>query len=272
VRRTCLFAIVVSACGQGGKSQEDKPRSVPVRPDDRVVEEPLTALPEVPTWIHDPPDALRDKVTSVGGQLFVMRSKGPLTDYRTLLPIVEASPGVVAAEPFTLLETEVTSASRDRVSLAIKAVDPTRVARVLQLESRMKSGSLESLGVDPPASIVLGDDLARFLDVEVGDLVTVKSPASLPPSYAPKAIRVSGTFHVGFDEYDARYGLVSVTTLQAMLGRSDVMGIEAAVDDIDRSEEIAAEIRAKLDGDYVVWDWFDANKALFTKVYGGRRP
>lgn len=268
-----MLAFLVSACGQGGKSQEDKPRSVPVRLHADVVGEPLTAVPEVPTWVHDPPDVLRDKVTSVGGHLFVMESKGPLTEYRTLLPIIEASPGVVAAEPFILLETEVASASRDRVSVALKAVDPTRVARVLSLGPRMKSGSLESLGGETQASIVLGEDLARFLGVEVGDLVTVKSPAAFPPAWTPKAFRVSGTFYVGFDEYDARHGLVSVTAMQTMLGRGDsVMGIEAAVDDIDRSEEIATAIRAKLNGEYVVWDWFDANKALFTKVYGGRRP
>lgn len=267
-----MLAILVSACGQGGKSQEDKSRSVRASPDATVIGEPLTALPEVPTWIHDPPDVVRDKWTSVGGHLFVMARKGPLRDYRTLLPIVEASPGVVAAEPFIFLETEVASASRDRVSVALKGVDPARVARVLSLGPRMKSGSLESLRVETPASIVLGDDLARFLGVGVGDHVTVKSPAALPPAWTPRTFLVTGTFHVDFDEYDARHGLVSLTALQTMVGREDVMGIEAAVDDIRRSQEIAAALRTELNGEYVVWDWFDLNKALFTKVYGGRRP
>jgi ABC-type lipoprotein release transport system permease subunit len=58
-----------------------------------------------------------------------------------------------------------------------------------------------------------------------------------------------------------------------MIGRGDrVMGVEATIKDLDRSVEIVAVIRQKLNGPYLVKDWYELNVQLFTSLYGERRP
>src|SRR5262249_54803029 len=58
---------------------------------------------------------------------------------------------------------------------------------------------------------------------------------------------------------------------QDLVGRGDVvMGVEMKVKNVDRAEEIAAKLSAKLDkavgGPYQVQDWYDLNHNLFTAL------
>ncbi len=148
------------------------------------------------------------------------------------------------------------------------------MARVLPIGPHMKSGTLESLGTGAPPSIVLGDDLAKKLSVAIGDRVTVTSPAAAINPFAPTVFRVSGTYHLDFDEYDERLGFAPLAAVQATLGRGDqVMGVEATVKDLDRSADVADAILKKLGGPpYAVQDWYELNKHLFTALFGDHRP
>lgn len=227
---------------------------------------------DVPPWAHDPPEVLRDKILGVNAHVIVLKA-GPMPEYRDVLRTVEATKGIVAAEPFTFAELEISSAHEAGVNLVLKGVDPKRVGRVLTIDRHMKTGSLDSLAKAEPAPIVLGDGLAGKLGVRVGDDVTLTPPAD-DPSAKPKVFRVIGTFHVDFDEYDDRLAFTSVPAAQALSGRGDqVLGIEATVDALDRSDKIATAIEQALGGPpYQVMDWYELNKNLFTALYGNRRP
>jgi hypothetical protein len=226
----------------------------------------------IPKWANDPPDVLRDKINGVNAHVIVLKSTRPFSEYRDLLAVVEKTPGVVAAEPFIFAELYISSASHAQVSLALKAVDPKRVERVLALAANMKVGKVASLASGAPPSIILGDELATRLAVKVGDQVTLT--ASPESEFEPKVFRVTGTFHVGFDEYDDRLGYASLSAVQAMLGRGDqVLGIELTVKDVDKSGEVAKAIESAIGGPpYEVMDWYELNRNLFTAMYGQRRP
>lgn len=232
----------------------------------------------VPAWANDPPAVLRDKINGVNAHVIVLKSVSQLTEYRDVLGLAERTPGVVAGEPFIFAEVEVSSARKARVSMALKAVDPDRVGRVLTIGQHMKAGSLDSLAKGEPPSIVLGDVLARTLDVQLGDQVTVTVPASLAAMDAgagtQQVFRVTGLFHMDFDEYDERLALASLSAVQAMLGRGDqVLGIEMVVKDLDKSGEVADAIEQALGGPpYEAMDWYELNRELFTALFGQRRP
>ena len=105
-------------------------------------------------------------------------------------------------------------------------------------------------------------------------VLTLSAPTGTPTPWSPKAFRVSGTFHIDFDEYDQRLGLAPLAAVQTMLGRGDqVMGIEATVKNLDDSATIASAILDKLGGPpYAAQDWYELNRQLFTTLYGNRRP
>lgn len=232
----------------------------------------------VPHWANDPPAVLRDKINGVNAHVIVLKSVLEFAEYRDVLALAERTSGVVAAEPFIFAEVEISSARNSRVSAALKAVDPSRVGRVLTIGQHMKAGSLDSLAKGDPPSIVLGDVLARTLDVKLGDQVTVTVPplpeAADAGAGKQQVFRVTGTFHMDFDEYDERLTLASLPAVQAMLGRGDqVMGIEMVVKDLDKSAEVAAAIEQALGGPpYKALDWYELNRELFVALFGERRP
>jgi ABC-type lipoprotein release transport system permease subunit len=125
--------------------------------------------------------------------------------------------------------------------------------------------------------MVIGDDLAQKLDARIGDTVTATShddASSGVLQVKPTAFRITGLFHLDFDEYDERLALVRLSTMQTMLGRGDqVMGIEMTVKDIAHSAEIAKMIEQALGGPpYQTRDWYELHTQTFHALYGDRRP
>jgi len=226
-----------------------------------------------PKWASDPPAVLRDKINAVNAHVMVLKATPTFAEYRDVLKIVERTPGVVAAEPFSFVEQEIT-VGKTTARFAVKGVDPARVDRVLAIGPHMKTGSLAALAKGKPPPIVLGDVIAKQLGVAIGDDVTLSPIKDAPDPTTPTVFRVAGTFLIGFDEYDERLGIAPLAAVQTMMGRGDqVIGVEAIVDDLDRSDEIAEAIENKLGGPpYQAQDWYALNHALFTALYGDRRP
>ena len=228
-------------------------------------------------WASDPPAVIRDKIVGVNAHAIVLKLTGHFAEYRDVLAIVERTPDVIAAEPFLFDEVEITSAGHAPVHLSIKGVDPTRVTRVLALATHLQSGSIDSLASGSPPSIILGDVLAKNLGVRIGDPVTL-TPTANPyrqVAGAPKQFRVSGTFHVAFDAYDGGLAYASVPAVQDLLGVGDeVLGVELAVTDLDRSATVVKAIdhALALEGAYKVMDWYELNEQLFRSLLGDRKP
>jgi lipoprotein-releasing system permease protein len=139
-------------------------------------------------------------------------------------------------------------------------------------------GKLQDLASLEPPAVIVGDALAETLQVRVGDPVTMMLPKSVTqPSNGPtlaQTFRVTGIFHVDFDEYDERLAFASLTAVQKILNRGDqVMGIEFTVTAIDQSSTVARAIEQTLGGPpYVSLDWYERNQELFRTLFGHLRP
>jgi lipoprotein-releasing system permease protein len=119
--------------------------------------------------------------------------------------------------------------------------------------------------------MLVGRELARDLRLYEGEEVEVISAQSTvtPAGEVPrtKAFRVGGVFFTGMFEYDAKLVYVSIGALQRFLGLGDaVTGVEIKVSDIEVTDVLAAELRKKLGPDYVVKDWQELNRGLFTAL------
>jgi lipoprotein-releasing system permease protein len=225
-----------------------------------------------PKWVNDPPDVLRAKIMGVNAHAFVLKKGGfPFAEYRDVLAVVEKTPDVVAAQPFVFVELEVENAGKPPQPIMLKGVDPARVSRILTVGRHMTSGTLDSLA---KGEIVIGDVLARRLDVAIGDDVTLRPSKDAPTSTArkPTVLRVGGTFHLDFEEYDERLSFTSLPTIQAVLAHGDeVTGVEMVVTDFTKADTIAKAIETKLGGTYQAMDWYELNEKLFTAL-GHARP
>lgn len=123
--------------------------------------------------------------------------------------------------------------------------------------------------------IVIGKTLAKNLDAKMDDCVQVTSPTigfaiaggALRPPVA-KQFRVTGIFHAGFDQYDAKFVYTDLYQAQAFAENGDsVTGIEMKVQDIDQARAIAKRIESKLEsGMLYTMDWEELNHGLFTAL------
>ncbi|GAB4557652.1 MAG: lipoprotein-releasing ABC transporter permease subunit [Haliangiales bacterium] len=221
----------------------------------------------------------RDKVLGVNAHIIVMKSTTDFPEYRKVEELVRLiDPEVEAVQPFIFEEMLVTRGQGKQSGVAIKGVDPARVAGVLDLEQNMIAGSIDSLAAEPSPDrlppIILGRELARKIDAEMGDELTVVAPLSnidfdtwTATGGAPvtRKFQVTGLFYSGFAEYDQRLMYISLREAQELRGQGDrVLGVELKVKDVERAREIADAIELALGGPpYVVQDWYELNANLF---------
>lgn len=224
----------------------------------------------------------REKVLGVNAHVIVMKNTQDFKEYRDVEEAAWAiDDEVLAVQPFIFVEMQVTNGKGALSGVAIKGVDPSRVDGVLDLHKHIVDGSVESLGVRPekgaPPPIILGQVLAEKLKVEVGDEVTVVAPLSnvdvtnwTASGEPPRSMKfeVTGVFYSGFDEYDRRLMYIHIEDAQSLLDWGDqVMGVELKVADVERADVIADALDAELGGSpYVVQDWHELNKNLFTAL------
>ena len=224
----------------------------------------------------------RDKVLGVNAHVIVLKSNSTFAEYRDVMKTArEIDPDVIAVQPFIFAEMLVTRGKGELSGVAIKGVDPKLVRGVLDLDSHMIEGSVDSLDKEPGPGelppIIMGKELAHKLKAKLGDEVTVVVPLSnldldtwRAKSTAPRTrkFRVTGIFYSGFDEYDRRLMYTSLQDTEDLQGRGDqVMGVELKVKDVDRAEEIAIKLDKALGGPpYQVQDWYELNHNLFTAL------
>jgi lipoprotein-releasing system permease protein len=223
----------------------------------------------------------RDKVLGVNAHVIVRKSSGGMPDYKDVMQRAQAiDPDVVAVQPFLFHEVLVTMGRGGSAGVAIKGVDPARVNQVLDLGKHIIEGNLESLAAPaqpgglPP--MLIGKELATKLGAKLGETITVvipfsnidpKTGRSIASQPRLRKFRITGIFYCGFDEYDRRLVYASLTDTQELVGSGDyVLGVELKVKNVDRADEIAAELQDELGMAYEVVDWYELNKNLFTAL------
>jgi len=221
-------------------------------------------------------DTLRDRI--LGSQPHIYVSKpGGIDDYRAEVEKLRAVPHVTGVAP-AVLGKALISASRSEDFITVKGIDPALEPTVTDIAKTMQAGSLEAIARPAAVSfdgvsldgIVLGKDLAQTLGVTVGDSVFLTtpegrlSPLGINPS--KRRLRVAGIFSLGLFEFDSTYGFISLGVAQRIFDRDKPDYIQLHVDDIYRAPAIARTVDALLGGTYLVQDWGQLNRALFSAL------
>ena len=116
---------------------------------------------------------LRQKVIDFDAHILVTGEE-VLTNWRDLTEKIRATPHVVATAPY-VQGPVIVEHNEQRLAPLIRGIDPEQEEKVVSLQKFMKAGKLDLSG----DTTVLGIELARQLNVNVGDTVTVYSPGNL---------------------------------------------------------------------------------------------
>ena len=116
--------------------------------------------------------------------------------------------------------------------------------------------------------VILGQELAKQLGLEIGDPVSVVSPLGTPSPVGmiPKVKRfaVAGTFDSGMFDYDSSLVYMSLGDAQRFFGLGDgITGVEIRVQDIYQAQAVARRVEQRLGVPFRARDWMEVNRNLF---------
>jgi lipoprotein-releasing system permease protein len=229
---------------------------------------------------------LRQKVIDFDAHILVT-TEDILHDWRSLKAKIDNVPGVVATAPYVQGPVIVEFRNR-RLAPMIRGVDAAQEENVVPLHKFIKYGKLDLDG----DSAILGIELARKLQAQVGDKLTIYSPGNLGQILdgikklenakgaeekaavdqlrdviLPKELTVTGIFETGHYIHDSEFVLVPLFIGQELYGLSDALhGITVKTDNPYGAERVKETIQQFLEPPEYAQTWIDMNHQYFEAV------
>jgi lipoprotein-releasing system permease protein len=226
---------------------------------------------------------LQDRLIGSTAHVELMRvAADGIHDWRPLLTRLRGLPHVTAAAPGLYGQVLISRGARSGGGL-IEGIIPADERTVSDLLKRLIAGSTEALepsspsvaataAAEPSAAamppIVIGNDMAENLGVQVGESVLVTSPQGelTPLGIVPKYQRfvITGVFKSGFYQYDSTYAFMRLTDAQRLFSEKDVISvISFKVDDLYKASVIGRQIEQAAGKGYQTTNWMEQNVELF---------
>ena len=157
-------------------------------------------------------------------------------------------------------------------SVVLRGIDPSNDGATARMARDWGQSPEQIFGQhDGLPGLVVGSELARQLNLSVGDparLVVLELKSSGRPRFHYRSVRITGTFTMGFAEFDGRWALIDHQVLGSIRGASSP-GLEVMEFDLvdgTHAEELAAEISDLLGPSWLVQPWLRLNRQLFTAL------
>ncbi|KAF1710650.1 lipoprotein-releasing system transmembrane subunit LolC [Pseudoxanthomonas kalamensis DSM 18571] len=212
---------------------------------------------------------IRDRLLSMTAHATVSGVDDTLHDWRHAVDVAMQDPRVAGAAPYIDVQS-LLNGNREPQGAMVRGVLPEQERHVSVLASSMKRGRLDDL-VPGRFEILLGQDLALWLGVRVGDEVSVTTSnfQGTPLGALPRAKRfkVVGLFAVGHNDIDRNLAVVHMDDLQRLLRLGDgVTGVRLKLHDMDQAWNVARDLALNLRGVYRVSDWTRENANLYQSL------
>jgi lipoprotein-releasing system permease protein len=215
---------------------------------------------------------LRARILSLTSHATVTAFGEGLSGWQAMREVALRNPRVRAAAPFVEAETLLIADRPQGASSAatLRGIAPSLEAQVSSLGERMTSGSMDALRPGE-FGVILGEELAAKLGVQVGDAVVVAvakgnvTPAGVVPRL--RRFKVGGIFRSGMYEIDATLAVVHFADAARLLRLGDnVTGLRLEVADPYDAPLAVREVARDLGGGLYVEDWTQRNANFFRSI------
>ena len=229
----------------------------------------VTALITVLSVMNGFEKEVRERILDMVSHMTVTDFDSGLKDWPSVLETTKSHKNVIAAAPYIEAQGMLINGSSVNGSL-IRGVLPKREPDVSNVSSKMKKGRFSDLKAGK-FGVILGQDLARILGVNVGDKVTMVTPSAnvTPAGVAPRLKRftVVGTFYVGMYEYDSTMALIHLKDAQRLFRmKGQVTGIRAKLNDLFAAPITRDDLQDTVLSQYWVRDWSSYHANWFRAV------
>jgi len=212
---------------------------------------------------------VRERILNMIAHITVSGYDGKVQDWNKIIDVAKEHPQVVGTAPFISKEGMLIYKSRVHGAM-FRGIDPAWEPTVSKVGAFMKQGKLEDLKPGE-FGIVLGQDLANRLGVDIGEKITMVTPSAnvTPAGVMPRLKRftVVGIFKVGFYEYDSGIGLIHLEDAGRVFRMNDdVSGVQIQVENLFEVGQVKEELKNKFSYDYWVRDWSYYHANWFSAV------
>jgi lipoprotein-releasing system permease protein len=163
------------------------------------------------------------------------------------------------------------AATPDGADAVLKGIDTEAERRVAELDAYLPDAAraVTRATQETPASVAIGDELARRLDVRQGDAIMLSVADTSGGRFTARTGRftVGRVFKTNFAEYDSEWIFLDreeLRRLTRMPGQANV--IEVKLDSTRDTEAASAAIGAAAGNGYSVSDWRSMNGGLFSAL------
>jgi lipoprotein-releasing system permease protein len=212
---------------------------------------------------------LRGRILSLMPHATISAFGEGLADWQEIAERGRTNAEILASAPY-IEEQALLIAGGQTSGVAVTGVLPELERGVSQLSEKIDSGSFDSL---QPGTygIVLGKELAKKLQVKVGDRVVM---ATSQPVVTPAGVmarmrgfKVIGTFASGMYEFDRNFAYIHLADAAKLFRMGDkVTGLRLKVDDIFAAPRVVRALAMSLGGGYYVNDWTNKNVNFFRNI------
>jgi len=207
---------------------------------------------------------IKDRILGMVAHATVNAYGEPMHDFAHAVNLANADPRVAGAAPY--IDTQALLRGTRQEPAAVRGIDPAAESQVSDLAQIMAQGQLSDLTAGA-YNIVLGQDLALWLGVQVGDQVLMTTDFQVTPVGAVpqlKRFTVSGIFAAGYQEFDRSLAVIHMQDAQRVLRLGDaVTGVRLKLHNMNEAWDVARDLAVQLDGLYQVRDWSQDNANIF---------
>ena len=211
---------------------------------------------------------VRDRMLSVISHVEIFdAARGALPDWRATADAASANPAVRGVAPFVAAQALIGRGDELRGAV-VRGIDPAMEASVTDLarEQQLVLAQLQA----GQWNIVLGYELARLLNVQLGDKVAIVAPGGqlTPAGVAPriKQFTLVGTFNAGHYEYDSALALIQIDDAARFFQLEGPSGVQLRLNDVQAARLVGTQLQQELGMGVIVRDWTRTNRNWFDAV------
>jgi len=218
-------------------------------------------------------EEIQANLFSATAHFSIASAAGDIPDTGATLAKIRATPGVVAASPIRLEQglLKPTRSDAPPEGIQVKAVDPATAHSTSTIFDSLRPIPVEGL---KEGEVVLGAELARNLDLRVGDTVAIAflrldlGLSGLQPRMM--GFRIAGIFQSHNGEYDRHWAFIHIEDAKRLAASDEAEMIEVRTKGVEAIGDVKAAVPRDLNGGgrgpFVASDLRDTNRSLFAAL------
>jgi len=200
---------------------------------------------------------LREKIIGANAHIRI-NADGPIYDYLAIEEKLKKIPSIVATTENIYGQASVYYGHKTSFVL-VRGINPQKEEAVTQIKQYMKAGKF----FIKEREIIIGQELALQLGVDIGDTLVLGSPVT----GQIQEFQVAGIFNSGYYEYDANLIIASLESCQEFFGLSQgITDIGVKIKDPYLAKEVKKDIYDQIGSQYRIMTWMNINKSLLSAL------